>query len=174
MGDREELQKFIALNISSIRQRWHELVLASYPPETAKLLGSQKNQFANPVGHTLKTTIDDVLEGLGKGVAISEIASAFHNLIRIKAVQGFTPADAVSSVLMLKQTVREHVAAGSSDNDGVVLKAVDPIIDELLCSCFNLYVDCRQKLSDIKEDELKRNLFMLLKKSDAVDVQGNG
>ena len=126
MGDREELQKFIALNVSSIRQRWHELVLASYPPETAKLLGSQKDQFANPVGHTLKTTIDDVLEGLGSGAAISEIASAFHNLIRIKAVQGFTPADAVSSVLMLKQTVREQVEEFAIDLKPEIVNVVGP------------------------------------------------
>ncbi len=169
MDEREKLTGFIARNISSIRRRWHGSVLASYPPETAKLLGSGKGQFSNPVGHTLNAAIDDVLEGLRSGAPIPDIAPVLHNLIRIKAVQGFTPSDAVSIVLMLKRAVREELEANPSADDADVLNELDPMIDELLCSCFDLYVECRQKLSEIKEEELKRNLYMLLKKADMVD-----
>ena len=177
MGERETLTGFIARNISSIRRRWHGSVLASYPPETAKLLGSGKGQFSNPVGHTLNAAIDDVLEGLRSGAPIPDIAPALHNLIRIKAVQGFTPSDAVSIVLMLKHAVRDELARSPHEfqgAEGTILNELDPMIDELLCSCFDLYVECRQKLSEIKEEELKRNLYMLLKKADMVDSSGQG
>ncbi len=177
MGDRGKLTDFIARNISPIRRRWHDSVLASYPPETAKLLGSGRDQFSDPVGHTLNTAIDDVLEGFRSGALIPDIASALHNLIRIKAVQGFAPSVAVSSVLKLKQAVRDELADSPQEFQGAhgdILNELDPMIDELLCSCFDLYVECRQKLSEIKEEELKRNLYMLLKKANMVDSSGQG
>ncbi len=178
MGNRESLKDFISQYASELRKLWLDSVLDSYPPETARLLRSQKDQFANPVGYTLRTVIEDVVEGLSTGAEAGELASAIYPLIRIKAVQDFSPSEAVSSVLKLGHAVRELLAAKtpSSGGGGNVLGELDPVIEEMLCLCFDLYVDCRQKLSDIKEEELKRNLYMLLKKADLVEsnIRGDG
>ncbi len=171
MGDRERLKDFISRNSSEMRKLWHESVLEAYPPETARLMSSGKDQFANPVGYTLRTVIEDVVAGLSSGAGAEELAAFVYPLIRIKAVQGFSPSEAVSSVLKLKHVVREVLAAEkpSSGGGGDVLAELDPVIDGMLCSCFDLYVDCRQKLSDIKEEELKRNLYMLLRQANLVE-----
>ncbi len=170
MGDSQSLQDFMGQNATALKKLWYESVLATYPSETAQLLRSKKDQFSNPVGYTLKTMIEEVVEGLSAGAKVQELAAAFYPLIRIKAVQGFSPSEAVSSVLKLKHSVRELLADSASSKSGFhVLEELDPVIDELLCSCFDLYVDCRQKLSEIKEDELKRNCYMLLKKADLVE-----
>ncbi len=175
MGDSQKLLGFMGQNASALKKLWYESVLATYPPETAQLLRSKKDQFSNPVGYTLKTMIEEVVEGFLAEAEVQELAAAFHPLIRIKAVQGFSPAEAVSSVLKLKHAVRELLAAKASSGSGSdVLEELDPVIDELMCSCFNLYVDCRQKLSEIKEEELKRNFYMLLKKADLVEDKNTG
>jgi hypothetical protein len=172
MGDKGSLKGFLTEHADKLRQRWHDAVVSAYPPETVRFLRSEKDQIANPVGYTIKTVVEDVIAGLSSGASASDLASAVHPLIRIKAVQGFAPSEAVSCVLELKRTVKG--LAGGQGGDARVLEELDLVIDEMLCSCFDLYTDCRQKLHEIKEDELKRNLYMLLRKSDLVDGQGQG
>lgn len=170
MGDTDSLKSFILEHADEVRLRWRDAIVSAYPPETVRFLKNEKDQIANPVGFTIKTVVDDVVEGLSSGADAGKLATAIHPLIRIKAVQGMKASDAVSCVIELKRTIR-GLASGQG-GDARMLQELDLLIDEMLCSCFDLYTDCRQKLHEIKEDELKRNLYMLLRKSEVIEGQG--
>ncbi len=48
------LQRLLAEKRDAILRRWLDLVLDAYPADTRNFLRSPKNQFTNPVGHTIK------------------------------------------------------------------------------------------------------------------------
>ena len=49
------------------------------------------------------------------------------------------------------------------------------VMDEISHISFDIYMECRQKLFEVKEDELKRNLYMLLRKNNLVsDGESSG
>ena len=51
-----------------------------------------------------------------------------------------------------------------------ILLEVDEVVIALMSRAFDIYSGCREKLSEIKQEELKRNLYMLLRKSDKVEI----
>ena len=114
--------------------------------------------------------VDSVLDGIADGAGADALSVSVHPVIRIKAVQDFSPSEAVASVLSLKRTIKGLI----TDGDRSVLDELEDLTDDLLCSCFDIYMDCRRKLSEIKEDETRRNLFMVLKKANALDISEHG
>ena len=174
MGNKESIKSFFAEHATTVRKRWFEALVSDYPEESARHIRKNNDQFANPVGYVIGEVADSVVKGLAENSPASEIAGAMYPLIRIKAVQSFTPAEAVSCVLSLKRTVRDVLDGVGPDDSDQIRTVLDSVFDEMLFLCFNQYSDCRDKLHEIKEDELKRNLYMLLKRSGAVDGQGQG
>ena len=55
------LESFLLENKQKLLQRWFDDLLESYPPETARMLKKESNQFANPVGHAALTGMDGLL-----------------------------------------------------------------------------------------------------------------
>ena len=46
------VEKILFEKKDAIRDRWHQAVLDTYHPDTRRFFKKQKDQFANPVGHT--------------------------------------------------------------------------------------------------------------------------
>ena len=99
--------------------------------------------------------------------AVGAIA-AIVAVIQMRAVQKFNPSEAVAFIPLL----RDCVAAMSSKDEARVdiLLEVDEVVIALMSRAFDIYSGCREKLSEIKQEELKRNLYMLLRKSDTVEI----
>jgi hypothetical protein len=163
------LEKLYAERKSAILNRWFELTVETYPEETARFLKSKKNRFANPVGYTLYKEIEPIVEWLFQGSDLETIRPGLENIIRIRAVQDLSAAQAVAFVFTLKQAVREELEEEIRENRvGRELLELESRIDTLALFSFDIFMGCREKIYDLKAQELQKRTVRLLKRAKLV------
>lgn len=151
---------------SAILDRWFDAIVSTYPTDTSQFLKKQKNQFANPVGSTILQGIENIFDGLIKGLDKDKISPFLDNIIRIRAVQDFTPPQALSFIFFLKKIVRDEITKKIPDNELLEeLLEFESEIDDLALISFDIFMQCREKLYEIKSNEVKRMTFRLLQQA---------
>ncbi len=152
----------------AVKQRWLDLILESYPENARGFFENQKDRFQNPVGSAAARLVDELFDAIVKRAASAEIVAILDEFVRIRAVQDFTPSAGISFVLDLKRAVRETVM---DDIRTQVLFSellqFESQIDETLLTAFNLYAQAREKMYEIKANNLKRQSFLAIKKMGA-------
>ena len=149
---------------SPIVKKWCDVVLSTYPQESQKFLRKQKNQFANPVGRSIFEGIESIFDELVHEANSDKIAGFLDDIIRVRAVQEFSPSQAVGFIFGLKKVIREELESEVL-KEGITeeLAAFDSRIDALALLCFDIYTQCRQKIFDIRVNEVKNQSARLLK-----------
>ena len=97
---------------TSLTERWRQRLFESYPPETAIFLKKEKNRFDNPMGHQLSDGLGRILETLVQEMDREQVLAALDEVIRVRALQNFTPSQALAFIFLLKNVIREELAAG--------------------------------------------------------------
>ena len=134
-----------------IVDRWFNLIVTTYPPETARFLKREKDRFSNPVGSTTLQGLRNIYEELLENNT-GKLPEALDSIIRIRSVQDFTASEAVAFIFQLKDIIRKELAGKMSEE----LHAFETRIDELSLLAFNIYMKCREKLYEIKTNEIKK------------------
>lgn len=157
-----------------VLKKWFDLVIESYPPDASDFLARQKDRFQNPVGYTISTGIETIYGQVLSGFDADELADALDGIVRIRSVQDFLPSEAVLFVFQLKRAIRETVlgpgpgsAAQVSGSMAGQLAAIEAKIDEIALVAFDKYTECREKLHEVKTNEIKKRTAMLLDRVNA-------
>ncbi len=149
-----------------ILKKWFDLILETYPSDTANFLKGQKNRFGNPVGHTIFEGIEGILEELLQGKDADRISAFLDNIIRIRAIQNFSPSQAVSFIFLLKKVIREELANEIREHQmHEELFMLESKIDELISISFDIYIKYREKIYKMRANELLNRTSRLLKRS---------
>lgn len=149
MGRKEALTK----QREAVLDRWFQAVIGTYPEDTVKFLRREKDCFHNPVGHAVLTGIAQLYDGLVEERAAAELSPALDQIVRIRAVQEFTPSAAVGFVYAVKPILRAQIpAAELSPADWA---ALDAGVDRLALLAFDIYMQCREKIFEIRVREIK-------------------
>lgn len=170
------LQNLLSSRRQEILKQWFDETIKSYPENTAAFLREQKNRFANPVGQTILGGLDSLLACLQQEEESRELAGFLDNIIRIRAVQDLTPSQAVSFIGAIKGIVRDEAdrsGGGSSDE----LYRFEARVDRMMLQAFDVFMQCREKLYDIKANELRNMTFRILQRANALgetQQQGKG
>jgi len=152
-----------------ILKRWFHLILKTYPADASQFLKKQKNQFSNPVGHTISHGIEDLFEELLQGMNPVKISPVLDTIIRIRAVQDFFPSQAIAFIFLLKKVVRESLKREIKENQlSEELVMFDSMIDNLALLSFDIYMKCREKIYELKINEMKNMTFGLLKRANLI------
>jgi len=163
------LENFLRQKKATILKRWFDMILETYPPDTSGFLKHEKNQFANPVGNTILLEIEDIYEELLRGRDSEKLSHFLDRIIKIRAIQDFSPARAVAFIFHLKNVIREELG-GEIRNDQLFeeLLEFEYQIDKLALLAFNTYMKCREKVYEIRVAEVKNRVFSLLKRADLI------
>lgn len=166
MGVLEHLKK----HRSRIVNDWFKAVIATYPPEASKLFSNLSDSFDNPVGSTAKHSLENVFDALIEGADGKTIKPLLDPIIRIRAVQEFTPAQALYFVMDLKRIVRESLKKQLKKDDALrrSLTELDARIDVLVFVGFDIYVGCREQIYAFKANHVKDRTLRLLKKANVL------
>jgi hypothetical protein len=158
-----KLEDLLSKKRSNIVKKWHEVIVGSYPSGTQRFFRKEKDQFANPVGYIIDKEIGVLYDEIIKEGDSDKITSCLDSIIRIRAVQDFKPSQAVSFVLQLKDVIRKAVQ-GETPLNGLAgeLQALDNRIDEIALLAFDIYSQRRQKIYEIRVNEVKNHLGKLL------------
>ena len=145
-------------------ERWFQLILDTYPPDASQFLRKQSDPFANPVGSTIFRGIDELYDALIEGSGPKKVAPILDQIIRIRAVQDFSPAQAVGFVFSLKEAIREEMA-GETPVSAKDIMALESRVDEMALLAFDIYMKCREKVYELKAMEAKNRTYFLLERA---------
>ncbi|MBI5100230.1 MAG: RsbRD N-terminal domain-containing protein [Nitrospirae bacterium] len=167
------LNSFLSERRSAILERWVDEVLSTYQPDSSNFIKKNQNRFANPVGHTLTDSLVNIFDALRANSGTGDMTEFLDNIIRIRAVQDFPPSGAVSFMFTLKDVIRDETAKDPKTCLPIEdLAALDKTIDCLALVSFDIFMKCREKLYDIKANELKKMTYRLLERANMVCGKG--
>ncbi len=153
-----------------ILSRWRELILATYPENAAQLMLRERDPFGNPVGHAVTESIGPLFDGVMAGRPPAELHGELDRLVRVRAVQDFTASQAVGFVFHLKRIIRDE-----TDGPGVEPEwagerlGLETRIDGLALATFDVYMSCRERIYELRANELKRSTHQLLKRAHSLE-----
>jgi hypothetical protein len=100
-----ELRKLLEKQRPAILKKWLVEIFDTYPADTSIFLKGEQDMFANPVGHTITINAEYLVNGLIKKDGDDAMSAYLEQIIRIRAVQDFTPSQAVSFMNSLKPVI---------------------------------------------------------------------
>jgi len=154
------LQDILKKKRSGILKAWSELIVQTYPEQTARFLKTQKDQFQNPVGTAITEQTGNLFDHLVSGEEPGQEVNQFlDRIIRVRALQDFTPSQALAFIFQLKGVVRSQLSRELSRGGlEAELVAFESRVDRLALMAFEIYMACREKIYDLQAKEM-RNLF---------------
>jgi hypothetical protein len=151
---------------SEILDSWLDRILDSYPADTAALWKKQKNRFANPVGQTFVDATKIILDELVNSMDAQVLCKQLERIIKIRSIQDFTPSQVVQTVFLLKPVLRQEFKKAYQDVELVAdLREIEDRIDQVALFAFDVFTNCRDKLCQIRVDEVKRQVHTLMRRS---------
>jgi hypothetical protein len=165
-----DLQKFITDNRQKLVEKWIAEVIATYSPESERFFKNTKDPFANPVGSTIKRSIDllftQVIKQKMDPTAVNE---AMDPIVRLRAVQELSPTRAISFIFAIKHLFRKALDDHRQDKSvDRFLEEVSSNTDELILIAFDIYGKCREKIYLLRINQAKNSLNKLLIKKEII------
>ncbi len=154
-------------NKDQIAKNWLEAIFQTYPLDTVGFMRRQHDEFANPVGARTTQAVDELVAMLVEDSFEAQATeAALDVLVRVRAVQSFTPARAVGVVFLLKSVVRALVEKSKTDSlDLAELLQFESKVDSLALISFDIYMKCHKQIFEMRVEELRRGHHMLLKRA---------
>jgi len=163
------LNNLLVQRKTTIIRKWFAMVIETYPSDTANFLKSQKDPFANPVSRTVHQGLEALFDQLLKEMDHEILTSCLDPIIRIRAVQNFTPSQAVGFIYFLKDVIRTNLKTEITEEklfDELLL--LESQIDQLILIAFTLYMQCREKIFELKANEVKNRTFKAFERAGLV------
>lgn len=149
------LSETLAGKRNSIIRKWLELVAQTHPAGINLLRDTDR--FTNPVRYIFAEAIETLYDEVIEGRADSEKSMrALEDMLRVRAVQDFSPGQAVGFVFLLKQAVRESLQSELKDHRTAEdLAGLEQRIDRLALAAFDTYMKCREQIFEVRVSEIK-------------------
>ncbi len=154
----------LELKSASILGKWLQLILDTYPADTAQFLQHEKDRFVNPVGCIISQEIKTIYGELIHEMNLGTLTASLDGIIRIRSVQEFSPSLAIGFIFLLKQAAREELASDIAGNRiSEELLDFESRIDRLALLAFDIYMECREKVCEIRVNEVAAQREMALR-----------
>ena len=112
------------------------------------------------MGHRSRDSLEELFDGLLAGRPAADLTGALDGIVRIRAVQELSPSRALEFIFLLKRAVREALG----DDTRADLTDLDAAIDRLALAAFDLYTQCKEKVHELRRNEIRRNASGLLER----------
>jgi len=167
------LLELMQRNADEIVGRWLEDGISTYAPEAVPALTRQRDRFANPLGHSLRVGTRAIFDALVRHGDDDAMRSALDEIVRMRAVQQLSPSEALGFLFRLKDHLRAELGS-ELEYPGVrrQLTEMDRRIDEVALVAFDLYVDYRERLAEVRISEIKRTTPWFVGKMALVGEEG--
>ena len=158
------MQNLLKEKKTAILERWFHLILETYPNDTASMMRKDKDQFTNPVGSTVSREIEVLFKNLCEGSQDETCQSSLDSILKIRSVQDFSPSKAVGFIFLLKRAIGETLK-NEIYKEPVVDRWLkfESRIDALALQAFDIYMDCREKICEIRVNQARAEKEMALR-----------
>jgi hypothetical protein len=165
-----DLQPYLVENRRKLVERWIDAVITTYPPDSVGFFKNTRDKFANPVGNTIKRSIDLLFtEVIKEKMDPAAVQEAMDPIVRLRAVQEFTPSQALSFLFSIKHILKKSLEKNLSDPavEGF-LRNVAAHTDELMLTAIDIYGKCREKIYLLRINQAKESVKKLLIKNNLI------
>ncbi len=145
----------------SIVEKSFNLTISTYPEDSQAFFKDKKKQFTNPVGYTIYQGIQDIIDKLINDESLDSFIPPLEEIIKIRAVQDFTPSQAVGFIFLIKKAIYDEL---HKETESAKLLEFLAQIDSLALVAFDIFMKYREKIYDIKAKELIDRTWWILKK----------
>lgn len=143
-----------------IRNVWVDRTLDGYT--SPGFFKKSLDTIANPIGSNIRKGLAEILDLLLDGADPVEYEKSLDNIVRIRAIQDFSPSQAIVPFLELKWIIRQVLNENKKTSHLVQeLTELDCAIDRLALNAFDKYMECREQLFKVRIQELKSGRFIL-------------
>ena len=159
----------------AILEHWRHLILDTYPADSSRLFKQEKDRFANPIGSIISAGIEALYDELVGEMNPDRLTPCLDSIIRVRAVQDFSPSDAIAFILLLKRVVREELDGEIKERRlfEEILK-FESRIDDMMLLTLDIYMKCREQIHEIRIKELKKErdgVLRLLARTNSKDEE---
>ena len=145
-----------------IHEKWVNLIFDDYQSEGAKFFREHKDPFINPVGGIISKDTMVLYDQLLGTMDTAAINQSLDNIIKIRAIQELSPVEAVAFLYQLKEVIIGEL----DDGDFVKATTADLIeifdrIDRLTKIAFEIYMNNREKINQIRIHEMKKRFALI-------------
>jgi len=153
-----EIHRLLEKKKTIVLDKWLTIIFDTYPDDTAPFLKNEKDMFANPVGQTITVSVEYILEGLIKGERTDALSVYLERIIRIRAVQHFTAAQAVSFINGLKTIIIGQLKPDiSRHNLWDEWEELQGTIDNLTLLSLEIFTRMKEQIESIRTREIENN-----------------
>ena len=138
-----------------------DLIISTYPEQSQIFLKRKTQQFTNPIGYNTNLSVEQIIDNIIADANIESFLSPLENIIQIRAVQDFTPSQAVGFIFLIKKAIYSALHKEADSNELMELMSR---IDSLALIAFDIFMKYREKIYDIKAKELMDRTWWILKK----------
>jgi hypothetical protein len=162
-----KLEDLLKQKAAHLRKKWLDLIIDTYPDDSHRFLREQKDRFANPVGTALSRAVESLYHELLHGMDPEKTSFSLDEIVRIRAIQDFSPSRAMIFMFLLKKVLREelHQEIKGSTAACEELMALEAKVDEMALRGFDLYMNCRERIYEIRAREAKNQVSRLLQRA---------
>jgi hypothetical protein len=163
------LEKLLQQKKSVILERWFDSILETYPSDTKHFLRTKKDQFENPVAHRISSGVEGIFDRILNDEKAEEASLFLDKIIRIRAVQDYSPSQALAFIFDLKRLVREVVAEDTPEGQlSEELWRLEQKIDEMGLLALDIYMKCREEIYELRVNEIKRSVSRLIERANMI------
>jgi hypothetical protein len=160
----DSIREHLEVKSVSVLKKWSQFILETYPADATRFLQDEGDRFVNPVGYTISQEIKTIYDELLHGMELERLSNSLREIIKIRAVQEFSPSEAVGAIFLLKRAVREDLADEIAGNRcGAELLDFETRIDRLALLAFDIYMKCKENICDIRVSEVAAQRDMALR-----------
>lgn len=149
----------------AVLAKWFGVIAKTYPKQTSEFLAKQKDRFRNPLGFAIERSLGPVYDQIATTMDDGELRSALDSVVRIRSVQEFKPSEALAFVQELKTVIRDVLGDETWELErSGDLSVLDSRIDRVALIAFDVYTECREKLFEIRTNEIRNQTNRLLER----------
>jgi hypothetical protein len=154
-----EIEQSLAEKKVIIVEKWMGQFLETY--ESSSFFKKHKDPFANPIGSTVEHAFYKLFAVLHDGKDLEAAHKPLEDVVKIRAVQDFTPSQAVSFMVHLKTIIRDTLKKEGEQELIAELTAIEDKIDSMALMAFDIYMECRERLFKIRLNELNSGRYII-------------
>jgi hypothetical protein len=157
-----------------ILAKWNEAVFATYPLNTTGFARTQEDQFRNPGGHAIRLALEEVYNAVSGQLSSEKLLrDSLEMFVKLRAVQNFTPVQALGVMYLLKPLLRERILPACLQN-GLLdeyLEAESRLDTAALLAC-DIYAASRERIFEERIGEIKRQHAQIVRWARKKDEAG--
>lgn len=161
-----EIQNFLKENRKSTLDQWLTHAFKMYPEQSRMLMMNNPDPFTSPISHALSKGMALLLDRLC-GEETTAVEKSLEDLGRLLAVQEIPPSQSLAFIFGLKTVIRQ-LARKKRKHSGFSDKDWDEFqnrLEQTLLSLFDCYLKHREKIYQLKAEEMKQRTYMLLRRA---------